>query len=1263
MWLALRKLTLGMCLIGATSAVLLYSDWGRRVQAPGDVPEIAILQFASRPLLDENVRGMIDGLAEAGFADGETISIKRFNAQNDMPTMNAIAREMSDGKYDLIMTSSTPCLQAVANANKSGKSIHVFGAVTDPFGAGVGISREEPLDHPKHLVGIGTFQPVERTFELARELFPGLKSVGVVWNPAEACSEACTLKARDKCKELDIELLEATVDQSSGVLEAAKSLVARGAQALWVGGDNTVELAIDSLVAAAHGGKIPVFNNSPGIVDHGLLFGLGANYYEVGLLSGELAARVLKGADPAEIPVENVVPERLAFNKLALAGLRDPWKIPPELLAKADVVCDADGLHVKESAAPRMPQPNRTYKVGFVCFAPDVGTEIVVKAVKDGLRDSGFIEGDTLEIREAHAQGEIANIPMILQTFDNSDVDLIVTFTTPCLTAACSAVRNKPVVFTYVYDPIAAGAGKSRTDHLPHVTGVGSFPPVEETIVTIKRIAPDVKSVGTLYNSAEANSRKEISVARGLFEKHRIRLEEVSINNSNEAHQAAQVLCQKGIDVLWVPGDNTAVLALDAIVKVATKAKLPLVIDAVDFLEKGALVTCGIGFERSGYAGGVLAARVLLGEKPSQIPFEEIATKRVGVNYPAARKLGVTFPDAILREAELFVGLRSRLGRPAKVAMVQIGENPTLDSARDGVVKALQDAKLQENEDFVLKKYSASGETSQLPLIMSTINTEGADLVVTVGTPTLLAAVQAIRDIPIVFTVASDPKVLGILNDDRPRNFTGVYDDPPIDRLLALALEREPVCKTVGTVWDPSQPNSEISVKKLRQACKDRGLPLRESTAGILPELTDATQSLCARGADIIIISADNLTTTGFPAIHRVAQKNDVPIYTTDPTLVESGATAAIGDDFFEWGKQSGLFAARVLGGVRPASLPFEPTAVQRTAIAEADARTGPHARQDTAAPAPRKQELAANVRLDKTWKVSLVRYNDSPPAEIATKGVEDGFKKAKLIEGRDYTLNVQSAQGDIATLSTILSAIKSAGADMVMTLSTPTLQGAVHRFKKTPVVFTFVADGVVAGAGKSNTDHQANVTGITTLGDFSGMPPILKECMPSVRRVGTLFTPSEANSVHNKSMLAGHLKEAGIELVDVPVNSTAEVTDAALSLCSRDIDAVCQCLDNLTAAAFASIAKVAEKQKLPVFGFVSSQAKDGAIVVLARDYYDCGVEGALVAARVMRGANPANIPFTNLKSSRLVVNLRQARKLGVEIPESILRRADEVIE
>ncbi len=338
---AIRKLVFGVTLIIAAAAVLLVSDWNRRVQqnrpAVETIRHVAIFQFSSNLALDQNVAGMVDGMAKNGFVDGRTVSIQRFNAENDFATANTIAKAIVSGQFDIVLTSSTPCLQAMANANKDGKVIHVFSGVTDPYGAGVGINGTGPHDHPRHLVGIGSFQPVGHTMEIAREMYPGLKRVGVVWNTAEECSEACVLKARKKCKAMGIELLEANVDNSVGVLEAAKSVVERGAQAIWVGGDNTVELAINSVVAAAREGKIPVFTNDPATVKRGALFALGADYHQVGVLSGDLASRILNGLNPATIGVKNIVPERLVINKQALRGLKDPWKIPPGLAVKVTV--------------------------------------------------------------------------------------------------------------------------------------------------------------------------------------------------------------------------------------------------------------------------------------------------------------------------------------------------------------------------------------------------------------------------------------------------------------------------------------------------------------------------------------------------------------------------------------------------------------------------------------------------------------------------------------------------------------------------------------------------------------------------------------------------------------------------------------------------------------------------------------------------------------------------------------------------------------
>ena len=252
-------------------------------------------------------------------------------------------------------------------------------------------------------------------------------------------------------------------------------------------------------------------------------------------------------------------------------------------------------------------------------------------------------------MRRAHAQGEIANIPLLIQNYDSSDADVIVTLTTPVLTAAASMARSKPVVFTFVYDPFAAGVGKSRTDHLPHVTGVSSFPPVEETVDTIQRLVPGIRSVGTLYNSSEANSVKVVGVGRGIFEQRGIKLQEVAITGTNEIFQAAQVLTQRGVQALWITGDNTAFQGFDAIVKAARDAKLPLIINDPEFVERGALVAVGIGWHETGKAASQIVARVLRGEQPRNIPFEEVAVKKLVLNQEAAKALGITFPPDMVQ--------------------------------------------------------------------------------------------------------------------------------------------------------------------------------------------------------------------------------------------------------------------------------------------------------------------------------------------------------------------------------------------------------------------------------------------------------------------------------------------------------------------------------------------------------------------------------------------------------------------------------------
>ncbi len=341
MWFAVKRLSLGLVLIAGASAVLLATDVRRT--GPTAVPRIGILQHASVPVLDDGVRGMIDGLREKGYRNGETAHITVYNAQGEIATANAIAREMTDGRFDLVMTSSTPSLQAVANANKDGRTMHVFGIVADPYIAGVGLDPTNPLAHPRHLVGQSILFHVRDLFTTARQMLPSLKRVGVAWDPAQANSQRFIQDARKVCKELDIELVEAQVENTAGVREAIESLIGRGVQGIWVGGDITVSNAIDSVIATCRQGRVPAFSQLPGDPRRGTIFDMGYDFEQAGRMAGRLAADILQGEDPAVVPIQDVgdlVPHQLFLNRSALHGLKEPWHFPDNLVRSATAVAD-----------------------------------------------------------------------------------------------------------------------------------------------------------------------------------------------------------------------------------------------------------------------------------------------------------------------------------------------------------------------------------------------------------------------------------------------------------------------------------------------------------------------------------------------------------------------------------------------------------------------------------------------------------------------------------------------------------------------------------------------------------------------------------------------------------------------------------------------------------------------------------------------------------------------------------------------------------
>ncbi|HRW07386.1 MAG TPA: ABC transporter substrate-binding protein, partial [Caldilineaceae bacterium] len=300
-----------------------------------ELPVVGMMKIVSHPALDAEQQGVKDALAAAGFVDGESVVIQEANAEGDISTLTTIAQKFVDDGVDLIVTTSTPALQAAFNATKDleGPPI-VFNAVTSPYAAGIANAAD---DHPSWVIGIQALAPVEDALALIPRLLPDVQTVGYIYNPAEANSVVNTEIAEPAAETLGLTLEITQISNSSEVQAAAEALVARGVQAFFVSTDSTVVASLEALIKVANDNDIPLFANDPSSAERGAAVALGLDYYQDGLDTGALAVGILNGElDIAATPIERQRKGSLAINMSAAA--EQGLTIPDDLKAEAATI-------------------------------------------------------------------------------------------------------------------------------------------------------------------------------------------------------------------------------------------------------------------------------------------------------------------------------------------------------------------------------------------------------------------------------------------------------------------------------------------------------------------------------------------------------------------------------------------------------------------------------------------------------------------------------------------------------------------------------------------------------------------------------------------------------------------------------------------------------------------------------------------------------------------------------------------------------------
>ncbi|KVL14622.1 ABC transporter substrate-binding protein [Burkholderia sp. MSMB1826] len=278
-------------------------------------------------------------------------------------------------------------------------------------------------------------------------------------------------------------------------------------------------------------------------------------------------------------------------------------------------------------------------------------------AIRDGVRAELKAQGygdDKLKWEYQSAQGNTGTAAQIARKFVGDKPDVIVAIATPAAQSVVAATKSVPVVYSGVTDPVAAQLVKGWGPSGTNVTGVSDKLPLDRQVALIKRVVPNAKTVGMVYNPGEANSVVVVKELKELLAKQGMALKEAAAPRTVDIGPAAKSLIGK-VDVIYTNTDNNVVSAYEALVKVANEAKIPLVAGDTDSVKRGGIAALGINYGDLGRQTGKVVARILKGEKPGAIASETSSNLELFVNTGAAAKQGVTLAPDLVKEAKTVI--------------------------------------------------------------------------------------------------------------------------------------------------------------------------------------------------------------------------------------------------------------------------------------------------------------------------------------------------------------------------------------------------------------------------------------------------------------------------------------------------------------------------------------------------------------------------------------------------------------------------------
>ena len=294
-------------------------------------------------------------------------------------------------------------------------------------------------------------------------------------------------------------------------------------------------------------------------------------------------------------------------------------------------------------------------KIGIVQIVEHPSLNTIRESMVKELEVQGFKHGENITIDYQNAQGDQTNLKTIAQKFVSNKYDLIVAIATPSAQAVVSETKDIPILFSACTDPLGSGLVNNMEKPGGNVTGTSDAVSAEKIMELAKRITPDIKRIGALYNTSETNSVSVINNLKDYAKNNNITVVEATVTNSSEVQQAVTSLVGK-VDAIFSPIDNTVASAMPVVTQIANKAKLPMYVGADSMVKDGGLATFGINYDMLGKETANMAVEVFKGKKAGDIPVKTIKDVEIYLNKSTAKAIEINFPDDVLKEAAQVFG-------------------------------------------------------------------------------------------------------------------------------------------------------------------------------------------------------------------------------------------------------------------------------------------------------------------------------------------------------------------------------------------------------------------------------------------------------------------------------------------------------------------------------------------------------------------------------------------------------------------------------